>query len=94
MAYLAEGEIGRRRAQEQAAVPPAIHLEDIVMHFPGLDRAALTIDQLRIDRGERIALIGPSGGGKTTLLRLLNGTLLPTSGLIEILGERLTGQSR
>jgi radical SAM protein with 4Fe4S-binding SPASM domain len=35
---------------------------------------------LTISSGERIALIGPSGSGKTTLFRLLNGSLLPSSG--------------
>jgi phosphonate transport system ATP-binding protein len=38
---------------------------------------------LEIDAGERVAVIGPSGAGKTTLFRLLNATLRPTSGLLE-----------
>ena len=37
---------------------------------------------LRIEPGENIAIIGPSGAGKTTFLRLLNGTVLPTSGRV------------
>ena len=39
--------------------------------------------------GERIFLHGPSGTGKSTLLNLLAGILLPSSGSIDILGERL-----
>jgi phosphonate transport system ATP-binding protein len=35
---------------------------------------------LNIQAGERVAVIGPSGAGKTTLFRLLNATLRPTSG--------------
>ncbi len=73
---------------------PVARLAHIVMHYPGQVRPALTIDQLAVNQGERIAVIGPSGGGKTTLLRLLNGTLRPTEGSIEILGERLAKQSR
>ncbi len=42
---------------------------------------------LKIDQGEKVALIGPSGAGKTTLFRLLNCTLRPTSGKLWIDGE-------
>ncbi|MGI9511131.1 MAG: phosphonate ABC transporter ATP-binding protein [Geminicoccaceae bacterium] len=68
-----------------------VRLEAVEMRYPGQDRPALSIEALEIRKGERVALIGPSGGGKTTLLRLLNGTLMPTSGSIDILGERLNG---
>ena len=37
---------------------------------------------LKIGRGERVALIGPSGAGKTTLFRMLNLTIPPTSGTL------------
>ena len=91
MAYLADGEIGNEcgiRAPRQ----PAARLDDIVLRYPGQAQPALRLDRLAIGRGERVALIGPSGGGKTTLLRLLNGTLRPTSGSIEIFGERMEKQ--
>lgn len=45
---------------------------------------------LEIPRGETWAILGPSGCGKTTLLYLLAGLRFPTSGNIEIDGERLT----
>jgi phosphonate transport system ATP-binding protein len=41
--------------------------------------AAVSFD---IAQGERIAVIGPSGAGKTTLFRLLNGTLRPSRGVL------------
>lgn len=104
MAYLADGEIGREggplgnhrhRTMTNGVVhDAAVTLDKIVMQYPGMDRPALTIDELRINRGERVAVIGPSGGGKTTLLRVLNGTLLPITGSIEILGERLDKHGR
>jgi ATP-binding cassette subfamily C protein CydD len=42
---------------------------------------------LVIKRGECIALTGPSGGGKTTLLHLLAGFITPSSGIITVLGQ-------
>ena len=61
-------------------------LEQVRKVFGG-QQAALDGISLKIDQGERVALIGPSGAGKTTLFRLLNCTLRPTSGKLWINGE-------
>src|SRR3989337_1268204 len=37
---------------------------------------------LKVRRGEKLAMIGPSGAGKTTLFRMLNLTIPPTSGTL------------
>lgn len=42
---------------------------------------------LKISEGERVALVGPSGGGKTSLLKLCCGLYLPDSGDIRLLGH-------
>src|SRR3954465_3808958 len=42
-----------------------------------------------IRAGERWVVIGPNGAGKTTLLQVAAAALHPTSGVVEILGERL-----
>jgi phosphonate transport system ATP-binding protein len=60
-------------------------LEGLRKRFGGLEAVA-GVD-LRVGRGERLAVIGPSGAGKTTLFRLLNLTLPPTAGRLWI-GER------
>ncbi|MBX3272340.1 MAG: ABC transporter ATP-binding protein [Sandaracinaceae bacterium] len=45
---------------------------------------------LAIHPGELTVLMGPSGSGKTTLISILAGLLRPTSGTVELAGERLT----
>lgn len=67
---------------------PVIRLRGVERRFG--DRAALTGVDLTVQRGERVALLGSSGAGKSTLLALLNGTLSPTSGSVEVLGGDLS----
>jgi ABC-2 type transport system ATP-binding protein len=51
-------------------------------------RPALTDCTLSIPAGHVAGLVGPNGAGKTTLLHLAVGLLAPTTGTIEVLGER------
>jgi ABC-2 type transport system ATP-binding protein len=53
----------------------------------GPDIEALSGVSLRISRGERIALLGRNGAGKTTFLRIASTLLVPTSGAVEIFGH-------
>ncbi len=62
------------------------HLEKVRKIF-GRHQSALDGIDLTVQRGERVALIGPSGAGKTTLFRLLNCTLRPTSGRLWVNGS-------
>ncbi|MED7670608.1 ATP-binding cassette domain-containing protein [Pseudomonas moraviensis subsp. stanleyae] len=55
-------------------------------HANGVD--ALRNIDVQIDAGEQVAIIGPSGAGKSSLLNLLATALKPSSGDIEVLGER------
>ena len=49
-------------------------------------RALAEVD-LQVARGEFVSIIGPSGGGKTTLLKIVGGLLKPTSGSVTVAGE-------
>lgn len=51
------------------------------------DTYALQPLTLDIQQGEFISIVGSSGGGKTTLLKLINGLLLPSTGQVFVLGQ-------
>jgi len=58
------------------------------------DRLVLHSLDFRVDPGELVAVVGKSGCGKSTLLRLICGLEKPSSGWVEVDGERLNGLSR
>ncbi|WP_207921193.1 energy-coupling factor ABC transporter ATP-binding protein [Micromonospora sp. KC721] len=53
------------------------------------DRPVLTGVDLRVEAGRRLAVVGPNGGGKTTLFRLAAGSLTPSAGRIAVAGSRV-----
>lgn len=65
---------------------PQIELMRASFRYPSRDEAVLQQTSLRIHRGERILLEGPSGGGKSTLAALLLGLEVPTSGSVLLAG--------
>src|SRR6187397_1668895 len=66
------------------ALQPIIDIRDL--DFAYRDALVLKDVSLRVDPGTTLGLIGPNGGGKTTLIRLLLGLLEPTRGSIAIAG--------
>ena len=65
---------------------PAVALDDVSFAYrggpPALEHASLTVEP-----GEFVAIAGPNGGGKTTLLRLVLGLERPASGTVRLFGR-------
>ena len=69
---------------------PALELRDLRKNFGRTEiiRGA----NLAVKAGERVAVIGPNGAGKSTLFNLISGRLAPTSGSVELHGQRIDGK--
>jgi zinc transport system ATP-binding protein len=65
--------------------PPVIELKNISFAYGGGEPTLLDLN-LRIEAGEYVGVIGPNGGGKTTLMKLLLGLLTPQQGEIKLFG--------
>ena len=61
-----------------AEVAPLIELRDVVFSYAG--HTVVDGVSLQVDRGELVALLGPNGCGKTTIMRLINGLELADAG--------------
>lgn len=64
---------------------PAVEMQDVWFSYG--QRAVLREVSLRVAEGEFACVIGPNGGGKTTLLKLMLGLLAPTRGTVRIFGR-------
>ena len=62
----------------------AIHLKDVCVRYG--ERQVLDHVTLDVQSGDYMALIGPNGGGKSTLLKVVLGLIEPDSGTVEVLG--------
>ena len=81
-------EILARPKEPQPANPRPIHsietleFDKVTFHHQSAHSAALNDISFRVGRGDTIAFVGPSGAGKTTLVKLLVGLYLPHSGRV------------
>lgn len=66
---------------------PSIEVQQLGKRFPGDARAVIDDLSFTLSADESLCLLGPSGCGKTTLLRLLMGLELPSSGSVKTVSE-------
>ena len=79
---------------ENASIKGKIEIRNLRFRYSPTDPWVLDNINLSIEAGDFIALTGPSGGGKTTLLKLILGLYAPTEGEILIDGKPLTDATR
>jgi energy-coupling factor transport system ATP-binding protein len=66
--------------------PPAVSCDNLVFSYPGSELPALAGVSLELRAGNYVGVVGPNGGGKSTLLRLINGLLHTDSGNVRVGG--------
>ena len=65
----------------------AVQLDSVCYTYPGADVPAIENIKLLVPAGSRLGILGPNGGGKSTLLKIALGLLQPTSGRATIFGR-------
>jgi osmoprotectant transport system ATP-binding protein len=66
---------------------PLVEFRDVSFFHPGASSPVISHLNFAVDRGETLVLLGESGCGKTTTLKLVNRLLLPTSGRVTVEGK-------
>jgi ATP-binding cassette, subfamily B, bacterial len=67
-----------------AAPGRGVQLDDVGFAFPGEQRPALADVSLDVAQGRIVAVVGPTGSGKTTLVEVVGGLLAPSNGSVAI----------
>lgn len=78
---------------EIASDGDVVTVSDVTFAWPGAAGFSFHIDHFSLARGERMLLLGPSGGGKSTFLSLLCGINVAQSGEVRVLGQDLRALS-
>ncbi|MGG6309197.1 ABC transporter ATP-binding protein [Paenibacillus macerans] len=76
--------------QEHAGPPPAIRFSGVSLNYRTIRKAERTVlhgIDLSLGEGERIALVGNNGAGKSSLLKLIAGIAKPSAGSVAVLGQ-------
>ena len=68
-------------------IPYEIEFKDLTYNYIGSEKSAVDGVNLKINKGEKIAVVGVNGAGKTTLVKLMCGLYYPTSGAVLLNGK-------
>ena len=80
----------RGQSKTYLALPTAaLSIENVTFTYPGAEDPALNTVSLKVEPGESVALVGPSGSGKSSLIAIIAGFLDPDTGEIKINNESL-----
>jgi ATP-binding cassette, subfamily B, bacterial CvaB/MchF/RaxB len=81
---------GATHLRPEGYPPQSIELRNVSFRYGEHEPWILDNVSLRIEAGESVAIVGPSGGGKTTLLKILSGLVIPAHGEILVNGEPMS----
>ena len=80
----------RGQSKTYLALPTAtLSIENVTFTYPGAEDPALNTVSLKVEPGESVGLVGPSGSGKSSLIAIIAGFLDPDTGEIKINNESL-----
>lgn len=82
---------GKEKSILSPFLGPCIEIKDLKVSFD--NNTVLDKFSLKVEKGEKLVLTGPSGIGKSTILKVILGFIEPESGNIKIMGERLSPHS-
>lgn len=80
-------------ARDYTALPAprgVLAVENVTVRAPAGDRFLLTRASFRAEPGDIVGVVGPSGAGKTTLMRAISGAIDPHDGAVRLDGAKLT----
>lgn len=81
---------GRSIGEQDSALAPSLEVRGLRFRYAEQEPYVLDDVSFRIAAGESVAIVGPSGGGKTTLINILLGILAPTQGEVLIGGQSVS----
>ena len=68
-------------------IPYDIEFKNLTYYYPGSEKPAVDGINVKINKGERLAIVGVNGAGKTTLIKMLCGLYHPTAGTVILNGR-------